>query len=165
MRIRTYFSRLNDYSRNGVIAGLSGILLIVPVLGFMMCKSYEQELALIDHAKVVHAELVNASAGGSADPRAGDVNGASGTYRYTMLDGKEGTISISADSLDELPCYADNAVVEVEYLPENPMVARIKGDGNQNISDLKFWTVFKGVLLSLFFLMSVALTVSGLRNG
>jgi hypothetical protein len=163
MNLRIVFIRFNEYSRSGVLAGLSGIVLSGPVFGFMLRKSYQNELAIINHAEVVRAELVEVGTSRD-DPRTGDTGGALGTYRYRMLNGQEGNISISGDTLNDIPGYADSGIVEVEYLPENPSVKRVKGSGNTNLSDLRFWTVFKGVLLSIFFLVSIAMTVSGIKN-
>lgn len=163
MNFRIFVFRLNKCSRSGVLAGLSGIILSGPIFGYMLRKSYHKESAIINHAEVARAELVEVGTSRD-DPRTGDTGGALGIYRYRMLNGQDGTISISGDTLNDIPGYADSGIVEVEYLPENPSVKRVRGTGNTNLSDLKFWTAFKGVLLSIFFLMSIAMTVSGIKN-
>lgn len=147
-------------SRNGVAHGILGIILVVPFFGYMIREGYEKDLAWHNHSKeVVQAELIKINTF-DGDPRTGDTGGASGKYRYTMLDGKEGTISFVGDTIDEIP-----ESIEVEYLPDYPERRRIKGAGNQNMSDLKFWTGFKVVLLSLFCLMSIGLIANGIKEG
>jgi hypothetical protein len=149
----------NDEIRSGVL----GIIVVLPVFGFMIWKSYSKELAIINHSKIVTAELIEVGTY-DGNPRTGDSGGAFGKYRYTMLDGKEGAISISEDSLDEIPGYSNNEIIEVEYLPENPKFRRIKGSGNQNITDIKFWTTIKFLFLMLFVLMCIYMIIFGIRN-
>jgi len=81
-----------------------------------MWQSSRDELAMIDHAKVVPARLVGVGVT-SHDPRDGD-GGAEGHYTYRMLDGTEGTINKTYDSVDQIPGYENDEILEVEYLPE-----------------------------------------------
>jgi hypothetical protein len=148
--------------RDGLLLGLSGLILC-PVVGYMMWQSSRDELAMIDHAKVVPATLVDVGIA-SHDPRDGD-GGAEGRYTYRMLDGKEGTIDKTYDSVDQVPGYENDEILEVEYLPEKPEVKRVKGTGSSSTGEFRFWLGFKCLLLLIWFVVSGAFFVGAVRNG
>ncbi len=54
----------------------------------------------------------------------------------------------------EIAYYMPGSVVEVEYLPHNPAVNRIKGDGSSTVTE---WIWSNGGLLILFFSPGVGL--------
>src|SRR5436853_945265 len=97
------------------------------VFGYWLWQSSHDELAMIDHAKVVTATLISTSAATHVDPRDGDSGGARGEFSYRLPDGGEGLVTRGYDHLDDIP-----EVVQVEYLPEKPEVKRIKGTGSDS---------------------------------
>jgi len=129
----------------------------------MMLQSSRDELAMIDHATVVPATLVDVGVA-SHDPR-DDGGGAEGRYTYRMLDGKQGDISKTYDSVDQIPGYENDEILEVEYLPEKPEVKRVKGTGSSSPGEFKFWLGFKCLLLAIWFIVSGAFFVGAVRNG
>lgn len=134
-----------------------------PVVGYLLWQSSRDELAMIDHAKVVPATLVDVGVA-SYDPRDGE-GGAEGRYTYRMLDGTEGTISKTYDSVDQIPGYENDEILEVEYLPEKPEVKRVKGTGSHSTGEFRFWLGFKYLLIAIWFIVSGAFFVGAVRNG
>jgi hypothetical protein len=68
-----------------------------------------------------------------------------------MVEGKTGVIAY----------YMPGSVVEVEYLPDNPAVNRIKGDGSSTVRE---WLWSNVGLLILFFSPGVGLIFWGVRR-
>jgi len=134
-----------------------------PVVGYMMWQSSRDELAMINHATVVPATLVDVGIA-SHDPR-DDGGGAEGRYTYRMLDGNEGTISKTYDSVDQIPGYENDETLQVEYLPEKPDVKRVKGTGSSSSGEFRFWLGVKCSLLAIWFIVSGAFFVGAVRNG
>jgi len=90
------------------------------------------------------------------------------TYTYKLPDGREYTKRTKSGSgrlKEEFSDLKQPYPVVVEYLPENPAVSRIQGDGSDNIVD---WLWRKGGLGSILFALFVGpgiyLFVSGVRN-
>lgn len=138
-------------------------MVISPVVGFWAWQGSRNDLALIDHAKVVQAtlETVRTARG---DPRTGDGGGAEGEYSYRLSDGTEGRISKTYDTVDEIPGNGNNEILEVEYLPEKPEVKRVRGTGSTSIGELRFWLGFKYFLIAIWFCVSSYFFISGVRD-
>lgn len=144
------------------LIGVAVIWLSPLAAGYQVWQGSLDERALINHGKVVPAELVSVSAS-SGDPRTGDGGGAQGEYVYQMLDGSEGHITNGYDRLDEIPGNGNDEILEVEYLPERPDVKRVKGTGSTNTRELKFWLGFKFLLVAVWFGGVTWLMVSTVR--
>jgi hypothetical protein len=133
-----------------------------PIVGYLLWQSSRDELAMIDHSKVVPAKLVGVGVA-RHDPRNGE-GGAEGRYTYRMLDGTESTVSKTYDSVDQIPGYENDDMLEVEYLPEKPDVKRVKGTVSQSTREFKFWLGFKYLLIAIWFVVSGAFFVGAVRN-
>jgi len=77
-------------------------------------------------------------------------------YKYSLPDGQEFTQSMSHSGRlkSEFRDLSEPYPIEVEYLPDNPTVSRIKGDGPNSIpswlrSSVGYWAFFWLPLLAL----------------
>jgi hypothetical protein len=76
-------------------------------------------------------------------------------YTYRMPDGQEFTQRTKESSgrlKPELQDLTQPVPIEVEYLPDNPAVSRIKGDGSPNLFDWLWRKIGLGTLLLALFL-------------
>ena len=76
------------------------------------------------------------------------------TYRYDVPDGRQFTGRTGQKSgrlKDELRHLLDPYPVEVEYLPDNPEVSRIKGDGSGGLIDFLWRKIGLGLAMLLIF--------------
>jgi len=83
-------------------------------------------------------------------------------YTYQTFSGATGTVTRGYDSFDEIP--GPTEVVEVEYLPDNPEIKRLRGTGNTSISQWKFWLAIKCALLTIFLSASIWLLLVGMKD-
>jgi hypothetical protein len=77
-------------------------------------------------------------------------------YKYSIPDGREFTQSMSHSGRlkSEFRDLLEPYPIEVEYLPDNPTVSRIKGDGPNSIlswlrSSVGYWAFFPLLLLAI----------------
>jgi hypothetical protein len=144
------------------IAG--GILIIVVGCGLVWYYGGNpfDELALIRHAHVTSGAIVEAN----EDVEHGDRNqpywSSWGSYEYSTPDGRRfhggysGPGRKNRDSGDR---------VEIEYLPDNPAVSRIKGDGCSSVREFLWRRIGLGVfLLGMFGGLGLHLIRSGVRD-
>lgn len=123
------------------------------------------ELALIRRAQIAPGSIVDTweDVGDDDYGRAHWSNKA--TYTYRLPDGREftkSTKSVSGRLKETFRDLQQPYPIEVEYLPDKPMVSRIKGDGSDSIMDWLWRKVgLGGVLLILFASPGIIL----LRNG
>jgi len=126
------------------------------------------ELALIRRARIAPGRIVHTweDVDDSDDGRTLWSHGV--TYTYRLPDGRE----LRQDSpyapgrlRDEFRDLQEPYPVEVEYLPEDPRVNRIKGDGSESLWEL-FWRelILGGFLLAAFSAPGVVLVRDGLRK-
>ena len=90
------------------------------------------------------------------------------TYKYRLPDGREftqRTRDYSGRLKDEFHDLTQPHPIEVEYLPENPAVSRIKGEGSDGLIDWLWRKVGLGlVLLALFLSPGLVLLRNGCRE-
>lgn len=123
------------------------------------------ELALIRRAQIAPGSIIDTweDVEDGDDGRAHWFHGA--TYTYRLPDGREFTkskTSVSGRLKEKFQNLQQPYPIEVEYLPDNPKVSRIKGDGNSSITDWLWRKVGLGGLL-LILLASPGIIL--LRNG
>jgi|GEM_PF-3175088 len=93
-----------------------------------------------------------------------------GTYTYRLPDGREFTQYAGGHGRlkPEFQDLSQPYPIEVEYLPDNPTVSRIKGDGPNSIpswlrTEVGYWAFFPLILLA-FGVYLLWKAVSELRN-
>jgi hypothetical protein len=126
------------------------------------------ELALIRGAQVAAGFIVDTW----EDVEDGDEGGTHWfhgvTYTYRTPDGREFTQSIKNGSgrlKDELQDLQQPYPIEVEYLPDNPTVSRIKGNGCDSITEWLWRKVGLGsLILTLFVSPGIVLLRNGVRE-
>lgn len=107
------------------------------------------ELALIRYGQTAPGFIIEAM----EEPHDGDEGGTqwlhSATYQYRVgeRDYTQSTKSKSGRLSEALRDLKNPDPIEVEYLPDNPAVSRIKGDGNGSILEWSLRTGGLGALL------------------
>lgn len=146
---------------------LWGLLLIIGACCFWysIVGNPLNELALIRRGQIAPGHIVDTWEDVGEDDEGGDhwLHGA--TYTYRLPDGREFTQETLAGSgrlKEEFRNLEEPYPVEVEYLPDNPSVSRIKGDGSDTVTDWLWRKLGLGSLL-LFMFLSPGITL--LRNG
>jgi hypothetical protein len=123
------------------------------------------ELALIRRAQTAVGFIVDTweDVEDGDDGRAHWFHGA--TYTYRLPAGREytqRTKDVSGRLKEKFRDLQQPYPIEVEYLPDNPTVSRIKGDGSESIMD---WLWRKAGLGSLLLALFVSPGIILLRNG
>jgi len=149
---------------------LCGFLWILGVCWFWyyVAGNPLDELALIRRAQVAPGFIVDTW----EDVEDGDRGQATwfhgATYTYHIPDGREFTQSTKSTSgrlKEEFQDLQRPYPVEVEYLPDNPAVNRIKGDGCASITEWLWRKVgLGGLLLALFASPGIVLLRNGVRD-
>lgn len=152
VNLRYILDRIRRPHRASVVSGVLGISATILIAFYLWHGAFE-ERALIQHSRVVPATIANVSSGR---------DGVEVEYSYQTLAGENETVTGGYDHLDDIP--GADEVVEVEYLPENPQVKRLRGTGNTSISQWKFWLILKCLLLIVFLIGSIWLLRVGLRD-
>ncbi len=138
-----------------LIKGLAfGILAMVGACWFVLHYAGNpfQEIALIQRGETTTGNLVDSfeiETAGSHD-RIGVCD--RGVYSYRLSDGRE------FKTFTDVPTGQLKELEKVEYLPDNPAVSRIKGDGCQTITEFLWRKVGLGGILFVAFL-SIGFTV------
>ena len=125
------------------------------------------ELALIRHAQVVPGLLVDSW----EDYEYGDDGRTHSYYGYTysfrLPDGREFTSrgDASGELKDEFRDLQQPYPIEVEYLPKDPTVSRIEGNGSQSLVEWLWRDVgLGGLFLALFASPGIVLMRKGLQR-
>jgi hypothetical protein len=152
--------------RDAVKTTLWGVLFVVggAWLWYILVGNPFHDLALICRGETVPGYITDTW----EDAESGDEGGTlwfhGVEYDYTLPDGREFTQTSSGDGRlkDELRDLRQPYPIEVEYLPDDPDVSRIKGNGSPTIFD---WVWRKAGLGSLLLAMFVAPGISVMRDG
>lgn len=99
------------------------------------------ELALIRRAHIVEGYLVDTHEDERADYRDNVYSSDIGVYKYQLPDGRE------FKTISKRPTGKLRAKRKIEYLPDNPAVSRIKGDGCRSIVEWLWRKLLLGVFL------------------
>lgn len=126
------------------------------------------DLALIRRGSVVSGFIVDTSGDAEMGDRGGTLWLHRVVYTYRLPDGREFTQSTkdrSGPLNEELRNLAQPYPVEIEYLPDNPSVSRLKGERSDSVLD---WLWRKaglgGLLLMLFLRPGWVLLRNGFRD-
>jgi hypothetical protein len=156
----------NEYS-DSVKTLIWGVIWILGACWFWyyLAGNPLDELALIRRAQVAPGFIVDTW----EDAESGDEGGThwshGATYTYRIPDGREFTQSAAIRSgrlKEEFQDLQQPYPIEVEYLPDNPTVSRIKGDGCESIMG---WLLRKIGLGSLLLALLASPGIALLRNG
>ena len=115
----------------GVLAMLAGGWFAYYLLGNPL-----DELALILRGRTAPGFLVDAWEEPEGGPEGGTLWSHGAAYTYRLPDGRElrgATRSQSGRLREDLRGLSQPRAIEVEYLPSDPTVSRIKGDGHDTI--------------------------------
>lgn len=150
-----------DKYREAIKSILIGMALMIGAILFWyhIVGNPLDELALIQRAKVTNCILVDTEEHEEEDYRGHVYYSDVGIYNFRLPDGREfkTTTRVPTGQLD------DN--LEVEYLPDNPTVNRVKGDGSQSITEWPWRKVGLGsILLVLFISVGFTYTKNGIRE-
>ena len=126
------------------------------------------DLALIRRGEVASALIVDTS----EDAQSGDEGGTywfhDATYSFSLPDGRKLTHRTSGSGRlrAEFRDIVRPVPIEIEYLPDDPSVSRIKGSGTQTVLDW-MWRDFGigGLLLALFLAPGLTMLHGALRPG
>ncbi len=139
---------------------LWGVLLILGAwgVGYYLRGNPFDELALIRRAQITTGFLVETQ---ESDREDVDEQGDIGVYTYSLPDGRTFKATThSAVSPGQLQEHQ-----EVEYLPDNPAVSRIRGDGCRSVMGWLWLTVVTGgILLAIFVIPGIRLLRNGVRD-
>jgi hypothetical protein len=150
---------LNNYKyRHASITILLGVALIIGGILFWyhIAGNPLDEFALIKRAKVAPCILADSYEDEHEDERGQVYPSEVGIYTFRLPDGRE------FKTYTEGPLGELEKQLEVEYLPDNPSVNRIKGDGCQSIFE---WLWRKMGIGGLLLLMCLAPGFLILREG
>ena len=158
----------NHQLRDAVKTLAGGILLTVGAfwLWYFLIGLPLDDLALIQRGKVVPGFIVDTWEDVEVESRreGGTTWSSAAIYEYRLPDGRDfkGVSKGSSRLKDELRYLTEPLPIEVEYLPDNPNVSRIKGDGCQSVTE---WLWRKVGLGGLFLLAFLAPGFIYLRDG
>lgn len=113
------------------------------------------ELALIQRGQTVSGFIIDTWEDAESGDEGGTVWFHAAIYKYRLPDGREFTRSTNVRSgrlKDEFRALTQPYPVEVEYLPDKPLVSRLKGDGSDSMFDWLWRKAGLGIVLLVFFL-------------
>ncbi len=156
--------------RESIKTILWGVLWVVGACWFYFALGGNPlaELALIQRARIAPGSIVDTWEEYDGESDAGqDLWSHGSTYTYRLPDGREFTQSTEGwgQLKDAFFDLQEPYPVEVEYLPEDPKVSRIRGDGSSSVREW-IWRqgVFGSLLLALFLSPGIVLLRNGLRQ-
>jgi len=150
-------SSIIDKYREPIKTIIWGAVLIILALLFWyhIVGDPLDEFALIQKAKLATGILVDSYEVDTGDER-GNVYDV-GVYKFSLPDGRKFK-AFTKNSIGELE-------EQVEYLPSNPSINRIKGEGCQSITEwVEKKIIFGGILLAMFFSPGFILTRNGIKE-
>lgn len=133
----------------GLIKGIViGLICMIVALWFMweMVGNPFDELALIRKAETTNCTLIDSYIDETEGYRGKVFFADVGIYSFFVSDGSE------FKAIDRAPLGKLKEYQEVEYLPDNPKVNRIKGEGCQSITEWLWRKIGIGSFLLLMFL-------------
>ena len=162
-------NKRSDEYRDSIKTILWGVALILGACGFWygLVDNPLNEFALIQRARLAHGFIIDTWED-VEDGEGEDYWHHRAMYKYRLPDGREFTQS-TKDSpgrlKDEFRNLQQPHPIEVEYLPEDPSISRIKGCGSDSISDWLWRKVGLGTLLLAWFLSpGIVLLRNGVRD-
>jgi len=149
---------MNEQLKSAALSTLGGAVMCIVALWFWhyLIGNPFDDLQLIRRGHTVQGFIVDTWEN-AEDDGAGRTQWSHGVvYKYRVPDGQEFTQRTKESSgrlKPELQGLEQPVPVEVEYLPDNPAVSRIKGDGSPNIFDwlwrkIGLGTLFLALLLA-----------------
>ena len=157
-------------SRESIKTILWGVAWIAGACGlwYWLAGNPLDELALIQRARIAPGAIVDTWEDVDEDDEGQDLWSHGATYTYRLPDGRELTQSTQNKPgrlRDEFVDLQQPYPVEVEYLPEDPTISRIKGDGSDSLSEWLWRDVgLGGLLLAAFLLPGIGLLRNGVRD-
>jgi len=156
--------------KSAVSSALWGAVFIVWAIWFWhsLVGNLFDEFALICRGQTTHGFIIDTW----EDAESGDEGGThwfhSVVYTYQLPDGREFTQSTNSRHgrlKSELCDLARPFPIEVEYLPDDPSVSRIKGDGSPSVFDWLWRKIgLGGLLLAIFLAPGIAMLRDGIRD-
>jgi len=146
----------------GVAFTIGGILFWFSLVGNPL-----DELALIQRGKVAPGFIVDTWEEAESGDEGGTIWFSAAIYEYRLPDGRDfkGVSDGSGRLKDELRGLTEPHPIEVEYLPDDPNVSRIKGDGCQSVTEWLWRKAGLGtLLLAMFVAVGVCMLYGGLRG-
>ena len=142
-----------------------GFIMVLAALGFWLYLFGNplDELALIRHGRVVGGVIVDAWEDADDGPEGG-VGWTHGVrYQYLLPDGREFTqvYHRTGRLKDQFRNLEQAYPIEVEYLPEDPAVSRIRGNGHRSVME---WLLLKVGLGGLYLVLFVSPGVTMLHH-
>lgn len=148
----------NDKYRDAVITILLGMAFIIGgvLFWYHIAGNPLNEIALIQRAKVATCILVDTYEDEHENEHGHVYVSDVGIYAFRLPDGRE------FKTLNRVPSGQLEEQLEVEYLPDNPSVNRIKGDGCQSVVE---WLWRKIGVGGLFLLICITPGFLVLQDG
>ena len=148
---------MNKDLKSGASSTLWGIVALIVAFWFWhyLVGNPFDDLALIRRGHTVQGFIVATREDAESGDRGGTQWFHGAIYKYRLPNGQEfaqRTKDKSGRLKTEFRELAQPFPVEVEYLPDNPAVSRIKGDGSPNLFDWLWRKVGLGSLLLALFL-------------
>lgn len=153
-------NKANTFSES-VKAIIWGVLAILVAVWFVyhLAGNPLTDLALIRGAEIAKGTLVDVHEDEQEDERGRVHQSDVGVYAYRVSDGREFTVT-TRDPPGQL-----EPLREVEFLPTNPGVSRIKGDGCSTIAEFLWRKLLLGsVLLAAFVWPGVEILRAGIQG-
>ena len=143
-----------------------GVTLILLGCGFWysLVGNPLHDLRLIQRGRTIPGYIIDAWEDVGDDDHGRAVWSHGVTYTYQLPDGREfqqNTSEFPGALRDEFRDLQEPYPVEVEYLPEDPLISRIKGTGSDSITD---WLWRKAGLGTLLLLMCLSPGVALLQD-
>jgi hypothetical protein len=141
-------------SAKGRIAGVMWIVMVGLLVWYVRGGNSLNELALIRRAQVASGSLVDTGEYEQEDYRGHVYYSDVGVYAYRLSDGRE------FKTCARVPTGQLEEQEDVEYLPDNPAVSRIAGDGCQTVTGWLCRQVGLGVFCVVFAIPGIALLLN-----
>jgi len=138
-----------------------GAIYILGVCWFLysQCGNPLDELALINGAKITTGSLVDIREHEQEDARGKVYYSNLGVYSFRLPDGRE------FKTITRKPSGTLHQRITVEYLPENPSVSRVQGDGCRSVMEW-LWRKFglSILIFAVFISPGIYLLADGFRK-
>jgi hypothetical protein len=138
-----------------------GVLLVLGACWFWysLIGNPIDELALIRRAQIAPGSLVETREHEAEDDRGHVYSSDVGVYSFRVPDGRE------FNTMTGAPTGELQETVSIEYLPDDPAVNRVKGDGCESVLEWLWRKVGLGLLLlALFVRPGVGLLLQAVRD-
>jgi hypothetical protein len=150
-------------------SALWGVVLLVGALWFWLCEFGNpfDDFALIFRGQTTQGFIIDTWEE-PQDTDKGTMWFHGGTYKYRLPDGREFTQKSKGGTgrlREEVRYLARPFPIQVEYLPDDPDVSRIKGSGSPNLFDWLWRKIgVGGLLLALFLAPGISILRSAVQD-